>query len=151
VAQDFTGVKQEMAAAGMGGPDSIQFINVIRAFREYGYSPSKILNAFAEVEEAREDIKQQKQEQRQVLDIRLEDLGFGDFEKLTQTVAALIMLAQYGIDCDKIISISQNLRQHREERRTLTDAYSGSDNNGGRYGYGYGYGYDNGGQGGQGY
>jgi|SRR5215469_2318247 len=48
-AQDFAVVKSEM-----GGPDSVQFINVIRIFQKYGYSPSKIMEAFAEVIEIRE-------------------------------------------------------------------------------------------------
>ena len=122
--QDFTAVKAEMAAVGLGdggGLDVSQVRNVIRAFQKYGYSLSKILNAFAEVieiKDAREDIKQQKQEieeQRKVLDRRLEDLGFGDFEKPTQTVAALMTLTQYGIGFDKIISISQGLRRQQQQ------------------------------------
>jgi len=102
-----------MAAAGMGGPDSIQFMNVIRAFQKYGYSTSKIMGVFAEiidVEDAREEIKEEKrllEEQRKVHG-GPSDLGFDfDFEKFTQTLAALMTLAQYGVDCDKIISISR--------------------------------------------
>ena len=123
-AEDFAVIKAEMAAAaGIGGPDSAKFSSVIQAFKECGYSPTKIMEVFAEIidiKDAREDVKRKQkevEEQREVLDRRLEEMGFGDLEKLTQTVAALTTLSQYGIDCDKIISISTNLSNYQLRRQ----------------------------------
>ena len=145
MAQDFAVVKQEMIEADMGGPDSAQFVNVIHEFRKYGYSPTKIMKVFAEIidiKHAREELKRQRkevEEQREVLDRKLEEMGFGDLEKLTQTVAVLTTLSQYGIDCDKIISISTNLSNYQLRRqqweRKVRDGWDVNDNNGHQQGY----------------
>ena len=155
-AEDFAVIKAEMAAAGIGGPDSAKFSSVIQAFKECGYSPTKIMEVFAEIidiKDAREDVKRKQkevEEQREILDRKLEALGFGDMEKLTQTVAALTTLSQYGIDCDKIISISTNLsnyqlRRQQWERKARGDEWNAqgyaNDNNGHQQGYNYNYGY----------
>lgn len=147
-----------MASCGISGPDSIQFRNVIDEFRKYGYSASKIMEAFVEVIEindARDEIRRQKQEieeQREILDKNLEEIGFGDMEQLKQVVASLITLAGYGILQEKIISICRNLYSNTNRlnnnwsRPGNWDAGFVNDNNGhGSQGYnnqGYhGYGY----------
>jgi len=47
-----------------------------------------------------------------VLNTRLEELGMGDFEQFTQTVAALISLQDFGISQDDIINICHLLQRH---------------------------------------
>jgi len=124
---------------------------VIQAFKECGYSPTKIMEVFAEIidiKDAREDVKRKQkevEEQQEILDRKLEALGFGDMEKLTQTVAALTTLSQYGIDCDKIISISTNLSNY-QLRRKARDGWNAqgyvNDNNDHQQGYkNHGYSY----------
>ena len=115
------------------------------------------MEAFAEVIEirdAREDIKQQKkeiEEQREILDRRLEEIGLGDFDRLRQVVVALMTLEQMGIGVEQIVSIVHNMgleqtrRQERKPRAGWDTAGYINENNGHSQEYGYndqGYGYN---------
>jgi oligoribonuclease NrnB/cAMP/cGMP phosphodiesterase (DHH superfamily) len=79
---------------------------VVNSFRKYNFDPSMIMEAFTEVidiKDAWEEIKRKQkkvEDQQEILDRKLEETGFGDLEKLTQTVAALTTLSQYGLRQD---------------------------------------------------
>jgi len=162
-AEDFAVIKAEMAAAGIGGPDSPKFINVLRTFKECGYSTSRILEASAEVmelEDARENIKQQKQEiekEREVLDRKLEEiddpyafqtvintLGI-NLDQLKSAITHLISLEQMGIGVEQIVGICRNLHQNQICRQQWergsewnTQGYRSTNNGSVSQEYGYG-------------
>ena len=120
-AQDFDMVKQEMARCGIS--DSSRLLNTVAIFKKYNYSPNAIMNAFAEVQDViaeKKSIKQLKREideQKEVIDRRLEELGFGDFDKLKEILLSLMTLESFGIGVEQIVGISRNLHQHQIRRQ----------------------------------
>jgi hypothetical protein len=117
-------LKDEMSRCGIDPSmaDSPRILNVIHAFRQYGYDPSKIMNAFTEVveiEDARNDIERLRSEiesDRRILDEKLESLGLGNFDELRRVCVALLTLEQFNIGIDQIISIYQDFRNQQNQR-----------------------------------
>jgi hypothetical protein len=56
------------------------------------------------------NLKEEKDHKLRVLNRKLEELGFGDFEKLRKVVVSLLTLETYGVGVDQIISYYQNQR-----------------------------------------
>jgi len=83
-------------------------------------------------------------EQKKVIEEKLEQLGFGDFQKLRSSIAAVITLDELGISQEKIIGICRNLysdsnRFRKDWSRSRNwDAGFVNDNNG-HFDQGYGY------------
>jgi len=141
-AEDFLVVKEEMDKCGISGPDSTRFLSVIHTFQKYGYDPSKIMNAFAEVIEVQDinRLKLEVENNQHVLDTRLEELGLGDFEQLRQVIAALMTLENFGISQEKIIGLCRNLdlsrlRRQEWQRGREWGNWTQENNGGQEYGY----------------
>jgi hypothetical protein len=120
-AQDFDAVKQELARCGISDPSRLH--NTVAIFKKYNYSPNAIMNAFAEVQDviaekkSIQQLKREIDEQKEVLDRRLEELGFGDFDKLKEILVSLMTLESFGIGVEEIVGISRNLHQHQIRRQ----------------------------------
>jgi hypothetical protein len=120
-ADDFLRVKEEMAKCSIED-GSIEFVKVIQIFRKHGYDPSKIMNAFLEVQDVvmeKERIKNLKEEtdhKLRVLNRKLEEIGLGDFEKLRKIVMSLLTLENYGIGIDHIITYYHTQRPRVNSR-----------------------------------
>jgi len=141
-AEDFLAVKEEMEKCGIRGPDSTQFLNVIRTFQKYG---SKIMNAFAEVMEINnvKRLKKETDDSQKALDTILSTLGVG-LDQLKQIIISLMTLEDFGIDYEGILSLSRDLdlgRLRREQQQQWKrgqewDVQLNQGNNGGQeYGY----------------
>ena len=94
-ADDFRIVKEEMSKCGIED-GSIEFVKVVQMFRKYGHDPSKIMNAFLEVQDViaekrnLEQLKEETDHKLKVLKRKLEEIGLGDFEKLRRIVVSLL-------------------------------------------------------------
>jgi hypothetical protein len=111
MAEDFLMAKGEMNKCGISGSDPSRFLNVIRTFQKYKYDCSKIINAFTEALEV-VDIKRLKEEtdqQQNFINIKLEELGLGDFSQLKQVVISLMTLESMGMSLDQIVGLARNL------------------------------------------
>jgi len=139
----FLELKGEMAKAGIEPTDSPRFLSVIHTFRKYGYDPSKIMDAFAEVIEVR-DVKRLKQEtnnNQRTFDTMLSTLGLGDFEQLKKVIVALMTLENFGVGVEQIVGIARSfdldrVRRQQWERHAQGRKWGDRDipeNNGGQY------------------
>jgi hypothetical protein len=59
VEESFVMVKEEMSKCGIDSTSSVRFLNVINAFKKYGYDANKIMGAFADTIEVKERLKQE--------------------------------------------------------------------------------------------
>jgi hypothetical protein len=106
-AEDFLELKAEMNRYGIG-TGSRSFLNVLHTFQKYGYDPSKIMNAFLELEDIKklkqetdsksralaskmEEVKDQLSFARQMLDL---GVGAEDFEQFISWKIAIIECAE---------------------------------------------------------
>jgi hypothetical protein len=114
-------VKEEVAKCGIED-GSIEFIKVIQLFRKYGYDPSKIMNAFLEVQNVTaekrnlEQLKEDTEHKLRVLRKKLEEIALGDFETLRKVIVSLLTLETYGIGIEQIISYYHNQRAYTSYR-----------------------------------
>jgi hypothetical protein len=113
-------LKDEMSRCGIESTDSPRFLNVVNTFRQYGYDPSKIMNALIEVveiEDARNDIKLklEVENDRKILDEKLENLGLGDLEQLKQIIVSIMTLESFGVGIDQIINLCKSCRLQNQK------------------------------------
>ena len=144
------GFKLEVKKYGLDTLDSKRFVDTLQVFQRFNFDYNKMVEMFVEVQDIvaeKRNINQLKEEvthQTHVLNTRLEELGMGDFEQFTQTVAALITLESFGISQEQVIGLCRNLGQRRQQQqqdnRTRPRSWV-NDNNGGSQYQEYGYNY----------
>jgi hypothetical protein len=107
-AEDFLELKEEMVQCGIGPADSPRFLNVVHIFKKYGYDPSKIMNAFLEVE----DVKRLKQE----TDSKCRTLD-ASMEEVKETLPWAKQMLDLGISFEQFFVFTDIVREFAEEER----------------------------------
>jgi hypothetical protein len=147
--KDFLALKDEMSRYGIdltSDDDSPRFLNVINAFRRYGYDPSKIMNAFADVQDLMtekknvERLKSEAENDRRAFQRILDTLGIS-LDGLKAILTSLMTLDRFGVSQDMIINLSRKLQESEPGGRGWSPNIS--ENNGGGQGQDYTGGYNN--------
>ena len=105
---NFLELKSEMDKCGIGGPDSPRFLSVIQTFRKYGYDPSKIMNAFIEVEDVKR-LKQEADSKCRTLDARMEEVK--------DTLPWAKQMHDLGVSFEQFFVFTDIVREFAEEER----------------------------------
>jgi hypothetical protein len=115
--------------------DFKKFVDCLKIFQQFNFDYNKMVEAFLDIQDVvteKENVQQLKKEldkQQEIINYRLEQVGFGDFEQLKQTVIALMTLRDnIGISQEMIISLSHEQLAHQRVQ------YANQ-----KYGYGYSY------------
>jgi hypothetical protein len=128
-----------------------RFLATLQVFRRFNFDCNTMVNSFIEIQDIaaeKRDLKQQKQEikkQWEILDRRLEEIGFGNFEQLRSTITALMTFERFGITQDMIIKLCNQGPQTSRRAYECDAQYINQRNNGGggqnHYNNNYGYNY----------
>jgi hypothetical protein len=128
-------LKDEMSRCGIKSTtDPARFLNIVNTFQRYGYDPSKIMNTFTEmveIEDARNDTKRLKLEvenDRRILDEKLENLGLGDLHQLKQVIISIMTLESFGVGIDQIINLCRSFRLRGENQKLGSQNWTNNGN-----------------------
>jgi hypothetical protein len=107
-AEDFLELKEEMIQCGIGPADSPRFLNAVHIFKKYGYDPSKIMNAFLEVEDVKR-LKRETDSKCRTLDARMEEVK--------DTLPWAKQMHDLGVSFEQFFVFTDIVREFAEEER----------------------------------
>jgi len=111
----FLELKSEMDNCGVGGPDSPRFLSVIHTFRKYGYDPSKIMNAFIEIQDVR-GLRQELLKLREETENNRRALAT-KMEEVKETLPWAKQMHDLGVSFEQFFVFTDIVREYAEEQR----------------------------------